>query len=166
MKQTWIDLSIQWMKNEDEAQEISRFLSGEASFDDQHHTPGELLHFQQDPLQSLHCAHVDYGFIRQDDQMAGVIAFRENEHQTGGYQCDYIVVHQHYRQQGMASALIEAMLARVADRGGRYILSYTCDLPLYVPIQQLFAKKGFERVGYCPDFYYEGEGRLTYLRRC
>ncbi len=47
---------------------------------------------------------------------------------------------------------------------GRYILTYTCDLPEYQPIQKMFRANGFELIGTYPNYYYEGEARLAFYK--
>jgi GNAT superfamily N-acetyltransferase len=161
-----ISFIIESLDNEIEAERISQFLLSEQSFDDQRHTPGELLHFQFHPKLSLQLDHYYYWYIENSaGDIIGVLSGFENEQRTGGYVLDYIVVHKEYRQQGMATQLIEFLLEYVRSVQARYILTYTCDLPIYKPIQQLFSNIGFNRIGYYPDYYYDGEGRITFYHQ-
>jgi len=155
---------IEMLDNERDAEQITRFLLSDLSFDDQRHTPGELLHFQQHPSTSLHQVQYHYWYVRNPyGDIIGVLSGFENEQQTGGFVLDYIAVHRSYRKQGIATHLILHMFDFVKALRGRYILTYTCDLIPYIPIQQLFEHLGFLRIGFYPDYYYEGEGRITYF---
>ncbi|MEX1030881.1 MAG: GNAT family N-acetyltransferase [Paenibacillaceae bacterium] len=151
------------LDNEREAEQISQFLLSEQSFDDQRHTPGELNHFRYHPTLSLQQEQYHYWYIRNPaGDMIGVLSGFENEQGTGGYVLDYIVVHKDYRHQGIATQLVQYLIQYVKSANARYILTYTCDLELYAPIQYLFTQVGFQRIGYYPDYYYDGEGRITF----
>ncbi|MNZ62658.1 hypothetical protein D3C78_807860 [compost metagenome] len=89
----------------------------------------------------------------------------ENEQKTGGYSWDYLVVHHSCRKSGVAASLISSMFQHLEAIKARYLVTYTCDLPEYVRIRQLFDRNGFTLVGRCPDYYYEGEDRLIYYRK-
>lgn len=146
------------------AERISAFLLSPDAFDDMNHTPGELLHFSGHPLESLQLAHHHYWYMLADDGgLAAVSSAYENEQRTGGYVLDYLAVHRLHRNKGIASRMMEHFLAFAREAGGRYVLTSTCDLPSYDGIRQMFAKYGYEQIGYCPDYYFAGEGRMTYL---
>ncbi|WP_274650214.1 GNAT family N-acetyltransferase [Paenibacillus humicola] len=137
------------------------FLSGD-SFDDMNHTPGELSDFRLNPMRALSGRYV-YRMVKNEaGDMIGVISFMENEQRTGGYYWDYIVVHKAYRGRGVGSLLIGEMLAELRSLGARYVVTYTCDLPVYAAIRALFERSGFSAVGRCPDYYFDGEDRLIY----
>lgn len=145
---------------------ISEFFLSDASFDDTRHTPGELQHFRDAPLLSVGNPKHSHWYVEDDScSIIGVASCRENEHQTDGYLWDYLVVHRSYRRHGIATLLFEALERHVAGLGGRYILTYTCSLPEYGPVQQLFRKQGFRLIGQYPDYYYDGEDRLAYVKK-
>jgi GNAT superfamily N-acetyltransferase len=154
------------MQDEKDAQRISDFFLSEHSFDDQRHTPGELVHFSQWPFESLNIPNHRHWYVENEaGDIIGVISVRENEHQTGGYLWDYMVVHRNYRRLGIAARLFETMLDFVRKQEGRFVLTYTCDLPQYSSVQRMFRQLGFELIGNYPDYYYEGEARLAFWRK-
>jgi ribosomal protein S18 acetylase RimI-like enzyme len=154
------------MQNEADARRVSDFFLSEHSFDDQRHTPGELVHFSQWPLESLNIPNHRHWYVENEaGAIIGVISVRENEHQTGGYLWDYMVVHSNYRRMGIASRLFETMLEFVKAQGGRFVLTYTCDLPQYGSVQRMFRQLGFDQIGSYPDYYYEGEARLAFWKK-
>lgn len=153
------------VSNEEEASKISSFFLSDVSFDDTRHTPGEIEHFQTQPLLSINSNDLYFQYIADEHgEIVGVISFRENDHKTGGFTFDYIVVHKAYRKHGIASKLIDSMLETVQAINGRYVLTYTCDTSDYEAIRNLFARKGFVQVGHLPHFYFEGEGQLLYYK--
>jgi GNAT superfamily N-acetyltransferase len=154
------------MQNEEDAERVSQFFLSKDAFDDQNHTPGELVHFSKWPRESLQIPNHRHWYVENENkQIIAVISTRENEHRTGGYLWDYLVVHREYRNLGIAKQLYETMLEFIEQQSGRYILTYTCDLPQYASVQNMFAKLGFQLIGNYPDYYYEGEARLAYWKK-
>ena len=90
------------MQNEADAKRVSEFFLSEQAFDDQHHTPGEIVHFSQWPSDSLQIPNHRHWYENESGEIIGVISTRENEHRTGGYLWDYMVVHKKYRRVGVA----------------------------------------------------------------
>ncbi|TDF97142.1 GNAT family N-acetyltransferase [Paenibacillus piri] len=159
-------INVVLMEKEEEARKVSEFFLSEQSFDDQRHTPGEIDHFHNKPLESLKSDNHQHWYAAiPTGEIVGAISVTENEHRTGGYLWDYIVVRKDYRKLGIATRLYETMLAFVKERRGRYILTYTCDLQEYSTIRRIFKERGFEHIGSYPDYYYEGEGRMAFLKK-
>ncbi|GAA3405687.1 GNAT family N-acetyltransferase [Paenibacillus hodogayensis] len=160
------DFRVKLMATEEEARRISAFFLSEWSFDDQRHTPGEIEHFRNAPSDSLRQRHHLYWYVEDESgEIVGVTSCKENEHRTDGYLWDYMVVHRQYRQSGVAGQLFRALESYIVSIGGRYLLTYTCDLPEYLPIRTMFERRGFEQIGRYPNFYYEGEDRLAYYKK-
>ncbi|WP_158289435.1 GNAT family N-acetyltransferase [Paenibacillus flagellatus] len=154
------------MKTEEDARRISEFFLSEWSFDDRRHTPGEIEHFRHGPANSLSQEHHLYWYVENETgDIVGVTSCKENEHRTGGFLWDYLAVHRQYRRYGIAGLLFEALQSYIRSIGGRYILTYTCDLPEYVPIQRMFKERGFELIGRYPNYYYEGEDRIAFCKK-
>lgn len=148
-----------------DADKVTAFFFSANSFDDLNFTPGELEHFKHNPQKALQ-GHYRIDFVENGEgEIVGVNCYTENEQQTGGYYWDYMVVHKDYRNHGIASMLTDAMFAELREREARYVITYTCSTDLYLPIRRVFARLGFQEIGECPDYYYEGEGRLIYYRK-
>ncbi|MBD2867575.1 GNAT family N-acetyltransferase [Paenibacillus arenilitoris] len=156
---------INQVSTAEEAERIVAFLLSDHSFDDTRYTPGELVHFRELPYRALKGELLFWYAEDASGQVVGINCVAENEQQTGGFSWDYIVVHRHYRKSGVAASLIEQMFLHMQAAGARYIITYTCDLPEYSRIRQLFERNGFALVGRCPDYYYKGEDRLIYYRK-
>ena len=156
---------IERLTNELEANRIVDFFLSDYSFDDTRYTPGELKHFQELPYRALAGEIVFWYAINEQNEIIGINCIAENEQKTGGFNWDYIVVHQAYRKSGLAAGFIEEMFQFLEQAGARYVVTYTCDLPQYSSIQRLFLRNGFQLVGRCPDYYFAGEDRLIYYRQ-
>lgn len=154
---------IMLMQTQEDAGRVSEFLLSDYSFDDMHHTPGELEHFRTKPFLCLtRDRYYYYMAVRTDGELIGAISFLENEHHTGGYILDYLVVHKECRHFGVASALMDTMTKAIRDLSGRYIETFTCDMEMYEPVRRLFQKRGFRLLAHMPDYYYQGEGKMLY----
>lgn len=157
--------TIQHLTEAREAEHVSRFMLSADSFDDQRFTPGEVEQLTHHPLASVDMDHYDFVYARTvDGHLIGVISYMENEQKTKGYLLEYLAVHRDYRKMGIASALIDHMFEDVRNRKGRYIIAYTCDLPAYRSVQRLFLENGFRKIGMYADYYFPGEGRLSYYK--
>jgi GNAT superfamily N-acetyltransferase len=160
------EIRVKLMRSVEEAGRISAFFLSEWSFDDQRHTPGELEHFTNGPFDSLKQQHHMYWYIEDDSgAIVAVTSCKENEHRTNGYLWDYLVVHRNYRRLGLAAVLFDSLEGYIRSIGGRYILTYTCDLPEYIPIQRMFKARGFELIGRYPHYYYDGEDRIAFYKK-
>ncbi|MFC5702272.1 GNAT family N-acetyltransferase [Cohnella faecalis] len=148
-----------------DAERIVAFFFSPYSFDDTRHTPGEEEHFRTLPYRALEGEAVFWFVTNEQGDIVAVNSVKENEQKTGGYSWDYIVVHRDYRSEGIASRLIEAMFLFLEYSSARYVMTYTCSLPEYGTIRKLFERNGFELIGRCPDYYFEGEDRLIYCRK-
>ncbi len=159
-------LEIQPLCTEEAANRIVGFFFSEYAFDDRRHTPGEVEHFKKHPFTSLieHGAYYYY-IENQQREIIAVIGFSENEQKTGGYTLDYLAVHKNHRMMGLASRLMDHMFTFLKSTKGRYIHTYTCDLEEYQSAIHLFLNNGFQQVDYCPDYYFEGEGRYIYYKK-
>ncbi|MCD1260510.1 GNAT family N-acetyltransferase [Paenibacillus athensensis] len=165
LEASWVP-RVQELNSEQNATRVSEFYLSEMSFDDQRHTPGELEHFRRAPLASLKERNHRHWYIENEEgRIIAVTSCKENEHRTDGYLWDYLVVHRDYRRLGLASLLFQSLEAFVRKMDGRYILTYTCDLPEYKPVQKLFVMNGFVHIGTYPDYYYEGEARLAFHKK-
>jgi len=155
---------IQPVKTGTQAGRVSDFLLGEHCFDDQRFTPGETDHLRWLPMRSLQDASVVCWFAEEAGEVIAAIIFVENEHRSGGYRLEYFGVHRAHRHRGFGWRLIERMFDYILENNGRYVETFTCDLPEYASARKLFERNGFQFMCRLPDYYYPGEGKLLYLR--
>lgn len=147
-----------------EAGKVSDFLLGEFCFDDQRFTPGETEQLRWLPIMSLQEKHLFCWYEEEDGQPISAIIFRENEHLSGGYRLEYFGVHRSHRHRKLGWKLMDAMFQFCEARGGRYIETFTCDLPEYESARKMFERNGFAFMCHLPEYYYPGEGKLLYLK--
>ncbi|WP_165452247.1 GNAT family N-acetyltransferase [Paenibacillus thalictri] len=156
---------IKPVKSATEAGRVSDFLLGEHCFDDQRFTPGETEQLQWLPIRSLQEGHVSCWYSEEQGEVISAIIFVENEHRSGGYRLEYFGVHRNYRHRKLGWRLLDEMFKHCLTNGGRYVETFTCDLPEYASARALFERNGFVFMCRLPDYYYSGEGKLLYLKK-
>lgn len=147
-----------------DAGRVSDFLLGEHCFDDQRFTPGETEQLRWLPIHSLQESHIVCWYTEERGQVISAIIFVENEHRSGGYRLEYFGVHRDYRHRKLGWQLMKAMFAYCKQQDGRYIETFTCDMPEYESARNMFERNGFTFMCRLPDYYYPGEGKLLYLK--
>lgn len=158
--------SLRTLKSRKDAKRISAFFLSEDSFDDRNFTNGELIQLKSLPTESLKDPDFQFWYIEgSENEIIGVISLRENEQKSGGYFIDYMAVHRQHRHRGIASQLIDVAIKYVQSSNGRYLQANTCDTALYESARDLYDKKGFLRAGHLPDYYFKGEGMITYYKK-
>ncbi|RED56781.1 GNAT family N-acetyltransferase [Cohnella lupini] len=157
--------AIHRIKTEEEAERIVEFFFSPHSFDDTRYTPGEEEQLRSLPYRALSGQVIFWYAKNEDDEIIGASCMAENDQKTGGYSWDYVVVHRDYRRWGIAATLLDHMLGYLRESSARYLMTYTCSLPEYKAIRNLFERNEFQLIGRCPDYYFEGEDRLIYWRR-
>jgi ribosomal protein S18 acetylase RimI-like enzyme len=147
-----------------EAGRVSDFLLSEHCFDDQRFTPGETEQLRWLPIRSMQEQHVFCWYEEEAGQIISAIIFVENEHRSGGYRLEYFGVHRSYRQRRLGWKLMDALIQFCVARNGRYLETFTCDLPEYESARKMFDRNGFKFMCHLPDYYYPGEGKLLYMK--
>jgi ribosomal protein S18 acetylase RimI-like enzyme len=155
---------IKPVANGTEAGKVSDFLLGEHCFDDQRFTPGETEQLRWLPMRSLQEKHIFCWYEEEEGQILSAIIFIENEHRSGGYRLEYFGVHRSHRHRKLGWKLMDAMFRFCESRKGRYIETFTCDLPEYTSARNMFERNGFTFMCHLPEYYYPGEGKLLYLK--
>lgn len=157
-------LEIKKVTSGTEAGKVSDFLLGKYCFDDQRFTPGELEQLRWLPMQSMQNNTIHCYFQEYEGEVISAIVFIENEHLSGGYRLDYFGVHRSYRKQKLGLQLMNFMLDYCKEHSGRYIETFTCDLPEYEQARRMFLNTGFQIMCHLPHYYYPGEGKLLYMK--
>jgi GNAT superfamily N-acetyltransferase len=155
---------IHQLDTEEQAGRVVEFFFSPFSFDDTRYTPGEEDQLRTLPYRALSGQVMLWFVTNEANEIIAASCVAENEHKTGGYSWDYIVVHRDYRKWGIATALLERMMSYLRQASARYLMTYTCSLPEYQSIRRLFERNSFQFIGRCPDYYFEGEDRLIYWR--
>src|SRR5690606_39012295 len=108
--------------------------------------------------------HVSCWYTEEQGEVISAIIFVENEHRSGGYRLEYFGVHREYRHRKLGWQLIQAMFHYCQSQNGRYVETFTCDLPEYASARKMFERNGFAFMCHLPDYYYPGEGKLLYIK--
>ncbi len=162
--QDQFDSGVKPVSSATEAGKVSDFLLGDDCFDDQRFTPGETEQLRWLPMQSLQEPHIFCWYMEDQGEVVSAIIFVENEHRSGGYRLEYFGVHRAYRHQKLGWKLMQAMFQFCIAEKGRYIETFTCDLPEYASARSMFERNGFTYMCRLPDYYYPGEGKLLYYK--
>ena len=134
------------------AERIGEFLTGPNAFE-QTWAPNEKAFTIQAPLDSLGKINHRYWYIEDQGKIVAAIGVRENKYGSAGYEMDsdYIAVHKNYRNQGLASTLLNEMENFVKEMGGRYIHVLTCDIDSYGPARKFYEKNRYKKVAEIPN---------------
>jgi ribosomal protein S18 acetylase RimI-like enzyme len=161
-----MDYKLKLLETYEEAGKVVDFFNSEDSFDDRCFTQGELLQINTLPFISLSDPDFYFWMVEnREKEIIAVASLRENEQKSGGFILDYLAVHRGYRKMGIASELVDIVLKHASDKKGRYLIVNTCDTTFYKGVRHILEKRGFERVGHVPDYYFEGEGLIMYYMR-
>lgn len=104
------------------ARRIGEFLTGPFAFE-QTWAPNEKAFTMQAPIDSLGKMNHRYWYLEDKGKIIAAIGVRENKYGSAGYEMDsdYVAVHNDFRNQGLAQALLEEMEKFVSLRGGTFM---------------------------------------------
>jgi ribosomal protein S18 acetylase RimI-like enzyme len=83
----------------------------------------------------------------------------------GTFDLYWIAVDPAYAGQGIGSRLLQAVEEQVRWMRGRLLVLETSSTQCYAQTRHFYLKIGYTLVETIPDFYREGEDRVTYLKR-
>ncbi|MEK0313948.1 GNAT family N-acetyltransferase [Cohnella sp. 56] len=155
-------ITVRIIDTREAADAVVAFLLSPQAFDDERPTPGEEEHFRTLPYMALEGKTIYWYATDAAGAVVAATGVAENEQRTGGYTWDYLVVRRDYRRGGLALRLAGEMLDCLTARGARFLVTYTCDLPVYDGVRRLFERLGFTLNGRLPHYYFDGEDRLIY----
>jgi D-alanine-D-alanine ligase len=102
--------------------------------------------------------------VEKADQVVGFASF-EKLPQTGStYHLRGLAVTPSAQGHGLGWHMLRAVEAQVLAAGGHILMAETSSKPCHAPARQFFLRQGFRLVGDVPEFYREGESRLTYAK--
>lgn len=76
-----------------------------------------------------------------------------------------IAVNKSHQRQGLGTEMLVAVEQAVRDANGRLLLIETSDLPTFAPTRHFYHKNGFTEVAHIPDFFADGNGKVSFIRR-
>ena len=97
--------------------------------------------------------------------MVGFACFGPVPMTEGTYDLYWIAVAREARGTGVALSLDHAACEVAEGLGGRWMLAETSSTPPYAPARSFYAKAGYTLQERIPDFYRDGDDRLTFGKR-
>jgi ribosomal protein S18 acetylase RimI-like enzyme len=95
----------------------------------------------------------------------GVVYFGPNAMSDRTWELWMIAVAPDRQRHGIGGQLITFTEAHIKSAGGRLLLIESSSLPKYDTTRLFYAKHGFTEVARIPDFYTDGDSKVTYLKR-
>jgi ribosomal protein S18 acetylase RimI-like enzyme len=99
------------------------------------------------------------------DQPTGYICYGPTPMTKGTFDLYWIVVDPKFQGQGIGSKLLDFLEKVLREKGGRIILAETSSIPEYEKTQRFYLEKGFREVARVPDYYDQGNDRITFCKR-
>jgi ribosomal protein S18 acetylase RimI-like enzyme len=109
----------------------------------------------------------DYSFIlatNEEDQPVGYTCYGPTPLTDGTFDLYWIAVDPQCAGQGIGTLLLKAVEEGVRSRNGRMLLIETSSSQAYERTCRFYLKKGYTLAETIPDFYRQGEDRLTFIK--
>jgi ribosomal protein S18 acetylase RimI-like enzyme len=113
-------------------------------------------------------AQKDYFFLvaaNEAGQPVGFLCCGPTPLTDGTFDLYWIAVDPDYAGQGVGTCLMIWMEDFIHGQGGRLVLIETSSALRYMRTRRFYLKKGYVLVETIPDFYRDGEDRVTYGKR-
>jgi len=68
------------------------------------------------------------------------------------------------RGKGTGRILLEETERQIRKLGGRRVIAETSCRELYEPTRQFYLRMGYSQAGIIPDFYKDGDGKVTFVK--
>lgn len=110
----------------------------------------------------------DYLFyiaVTEGDAPVGYVCFGPTPLTDGTYDLYWIAVDALFAGQGIGTALLNAVEERVKALHGRMMLIETSSAQPYELTRQFYLKHNYTVANIIPDFYRDGEDRVTFIKR-
>lgn len=133
--------------------------------------PGEVEALLGGVLAALHAGQLGDGHRAEvwadapDGPPAGWVYFSPIDHADGVWNLWWIGVDPARHRRGVGGDLLRFVEEAVRVAGGRVLLIETSTRPAFDPTRRFYARRGYADCGTVPDFYADGDGRVTYAKR-
>ena len=108
---------------------------------------------------------VDVSVNETTQSVEGWVYYAPSSHAEGVYDLWWIGVHPKDHKKGIGSKLMAHVEAVAKAAGARILIVETSASDLLRPTRQFYAKKGYLNCGEIPDFFAEGEGKVTFMSK-
>lgn len=136
--------------------------------------PGEVEGLLGEVLNALHAGQLGDGHTAwvwadgsdgPDGPPAGWVYFSPVDNTNGVWNLWWIGVDPPRQGRGLGGEMLDAVEAHVRASGGRLLLVETSAMPAFDPVRRFYANHGYAEGGRIPDFYADGDGKVTYFKR-
>jgi D-alanine-D-alanine ligase len=114
---------------------------------------------EKQPRSAYHCL-----VIEGKDGLAGATCVSKAPRTDGTYHLHWIAVAPGCQGQGLGQKLLLGVEAWVQQAAGKVIIAEASAQQSHIQARQFYLRRGFRLVGDVPDFYREGDSRLTYAK--
>ncbi|MFH1161120.1 MAG: GNAT family N-acetyltransferase [bacterium] len=81
------------------------------------------------------------------------------------YDLYWIATHLDYRGKGIGKELLKETYRIISRQGGKNVIAETSSLEKFLPTRKFYEQQGYIKCGLIPDFYKDGDGKVTYVIR-
>lgn len=129
--------------------------------------PGEVEGMLGSVLEGLHSGQLGDGHTVRawGDPPVGWVYFSPVDNADGVWNLWWIGVDPAWQKRGVGGAMLGAVEANVRASGGRLLLIETSALPAFDQVRRFYAARGYAEGGRLPDFYADGDAKVTYFKR-
>lgn len=96
---------------------------------------------------------------------AGWVYFSPVDNTNGVWNLWWIGVDPPRQGRGLGGEMLDAVEAHVRAAAGRLLLVETSATPGFDRVRRFYANRGYAEGGRIPDFYADGDGKVTYYKR-
>lgn len=157
------DFSLRTELRADDRPAIAAILRGTGAFHEAEVAVGlELVDETLDPRPDT-----DYHWLIAEGggQVVGFACYGLVPMTEGTFDLYWIAVSPTVQGSGVAGLLDRSVVDDVRRRGGRWVLAETSSTAPYAAARRFYEKQGYTIVGNVPDFYRDGDDRLTFGKR-
>jgi GNAT superfamily N-acetyltransferase len=109
--------------------------------------------------------HHVYVCTDDNDRPVGWTYFARNGKADGVWDLWWIGIAPPSHGRGLGKALLAYAEDVARDNGARLLIIETSSLPLLAHTREFYRQRGYTECGTVPDFYGEGDGKVTFARR-
>ena len=95
----------------------------------------------------------------------GIAYFAPKEFTDRVWELLMIAVDAHRHRQGIGSTMLLAVEGAVRAANGRLLLIETSDKSSFERTRQFYRKHGYTEVAHIPDFFADGDGKASFIKR-
>ncbi len=108
--------------------------------------------------------HLAYVWAPVAERPQGWVYFSENSKSNGVWDLWWIGVAPGQHGRGIGKALLQFVEEHVRRAAGRLLIIETSSLPALARTREFYKLRGYTHCGCVPDFYSEGDGKITFVR--